>query len=344
MHERAITLEGTQGPILGILAEPEGRCNAAVLIVAGQPQTRVGAHRMFVDLARGLAAQGVASLRFDCGGWGDSPGDAGAFEASAPDIARAAAFLARSLNSDAPLWIWGLCDGASAAVLALPAVREAGVSPAALCLVNPWVRSEASLGDAMIRTYYARRILSGEFWGRLLTGKVPLRNLFADPARHLAAKLCGGRSRAKDGAGVGASTGAGDDPPQAQAQAQTQTPALAPAHGQGQAQSEAQAPAPISGTIAPTPPVAEPPRSEPDLPSQLLAQLAAYRGTVLTVLSGNDLTAGETESLMSRDKRWRKRLDRKGAILRVAGADHTFSQPAHWASVIDWMARKAAAA
>ncbi|MFO1197176.1 MAG: alpha/beta hydrolase [Burkholderiaceae bacterium] len=320
MHERAITLEGTQGPILGILAEPEGRCNAAVLIVAGQPQTRVGAHRMFVDLARGLAAQGVASLRFDCGGWGDSPGDAGAFEASAPDIARAAAFLARSLNSDAPLWIWGLCDGASAAVLALPAVREAGVSPAALCLVNPWVRSEASLGDAMIRTYYARRILSGEFWGRLLTGKVPLRNLFADPARHLAAKLFGGRSRASVGAGADAGTVAGDDPAQAQRPAQAQAP------------------------TAPTPPVAAPSRSEPDLPSQLLAQLAAYRGTVLTVLSGNDLTAGETESLMSRDKRWRKRLDRKGAILRVAGADHTFSQPAHWASVVDWMARKAAAA
>lgn len=344
MHERAITLEGTQGPILGILAEPEGRCNAAVLIVAGQPQTRVGAHRMFVDLARGLAAQGVASLRFDCGGWGDSPGDAGAFEASAPDIARAAAFLARSLNSDAPLWIWGLCDGASAAVLALPAVREAGVSPAALCLVNPWVRSEASLGDAMIRTYYARRILSGEFWGRLLTGKVPLRNLFADPARHLAAKLFGGKSRTSVGAGADAGTGAGtgvDAGVDAGAGADARAAAAAAA---AVAADAGAGPAPAIAPTASNSPVAAPPRSEPDLPSQLLAQLAAYRGTVLTVLSGNDLTAGETESLMSRDKRWRKRLDRKGAILRVAGADHTFSQPVHWASVIDWMARKAAAA
>jgi hypothetical protein len=155
----------------------------------------------------------------------------------------------------------------------------------------------------MIRTYYARRILSGEFWGRLLTGKVPLRNLLVDPARHLAAKLRGGRSDAGE-ASTAADTG--------------------------------DAAAAASGTPAA--------RAEPDLPAQLLEQLAAYRGTLLTVLSGNDLTAGETESRLARDKRWRKRLDRKGAILRVPGADHTFSQPAHWAAVVDWMARKAAAA
>jgi hypothetical protein len=79
-----------------------------------------------------------------------------------------------------------------------------------------------------------------------------------------------------------------------------------------------------------------------DLPGAMLAELERYRGRVLTVLSGNDLTAGETESLMKRSRAWRRRLERSGAILRVPGADHTFSQPEHWATVMDWMARQAA--
>ena len=168
-----------------MLTEPHGTSHAAVLIVAGQPQTRVGSHRMFTDLARMLASDGVSSLRFDVGGWGDSPGEPLPFESSDLDVMAALVQLSDELRAPSRLWVLGLCDGASAAVLALPALRAVGVEPAALCLLNPWVRTEASLSEAMVRTYYAKRIFQKEFWGRLLTGKVSVGSLIREPLRHL---------------------------------------------------------------------------------------------------------------------------------------------------------------
>jgi acetyl esterase/lipase len=230
----------------------------------------------------------VSSLRFDIGGWGDSPGEPQPFESSDLDIMAALVQLSDELQAPSRLWVLGLCDGASAAVLALPALRAVGAEPAALCLLNPWVRTDASLSDAMVRTYYAKRIFQKEFWGRLLTGKVSAASLIREPLRHLTRRFgAGGR-------------GAGDSRTE----------------------------------VAPD-------ARAPDLPTQLIEELGRYQGRVLTVLSGNDLTAGETESLMKRDKRWRKRLDRKGEILRVAGADHTFSEPSQWAQVARWLAERA---
>lgn len=287
--EQAMVLQGSQGPMVGILARPRSEFRTAVLIVAGQPQTRVGAHRMFTDLARRLAERGVASLRFDIGGWGDSPGEPLAFERSGGDITLAASALRAACPASSRLWLWGLCDGASAAILALPALRAAGIHPAALCLVNPWVRSEASLADAMVRTYYLKRLVQGEFWSRLLSGRIPIENLLREPLRHLKARF-----------------------------------------GAARTSGEARSAEPSVGSSAPT-----------DLPSQLLRCLSEYRGDVYTVLSGNDLTAAETDALMARDKRWRKRLDRRAALLRVPNADHTFSNPDHWAHVSDWIAERA---
>jgi exosortase A-associated hydrolase 1 len=322
--ERAVILAGTQGPMVGVFAEPRGSAHAAVLMVAGQPQTRVGSHRMFVDLARGLAVRGIASLRFDCGGWGDSPGDPLPFEQSDGDIAAAAAALSKMMHSRRPVWLWGLCDGASAAVLALPVLREAGIEPDALVLVNPWVRSEASLGEAMVRTYYARRLFQREFWGRLLTGKVSLGNLVVEPARHLTARFRRkSRSAAASPAGPGGISGGADA-------------TTVPREVSDGADTVVAAAATTAQVTAPAPAMVH------DLPAAMLAELECFRGRVLTVLSGNDLTAGETESLMKRSRAWRRRLQRSGTILRVPGADHTFSQPEHWATVMDWMAQVAA--
>lgn len=308
--DRVVEMAGAQGPLFGVLCEPAGEARAAVLIVAGQPQTRVGSHRMFTDLARMLASMGVTSLRFDVGGWGDSPGEALPFEASDRDIAAAAARLRGEVRALAPLWVLGLCDGASAAVLALPALRAAGATVDALVLINPWVRSEASLADAMVRTYYAKRLFQPEFWARLLTGKVSAANLLREPLRHLLARFGakGPSVPPSELADAGASANAGVG-------ATASTGADSAMHGSA-----------IPG---------------PDLPTQLLTQLERYDGEVLTVLSGDDLTAGETESLIARDRRWRKRLEQDGEILRVAGADHTFSQPAQWAQVARWIAERA---
>ncbi len=304
---------GLQGPLVGIVTRPLAALDRspAVLIVAGQPQTRIGAHRMFVTLARALAARGTASLRFDCGGWGDSPGEACPFEESVDDIVVAAAALrdqgvsppqaTRHGAGNRPWVLLGLCDGASAAVLALDQLQAAGLAPAALCLINPWVRGEAESSqavqaEAMLASYYRRQLLDLGAWRRLLTGRIGPASLL-EPLRRWR------RSR-----------------PEAR------KPAGAEPHA---ARSHASA-------------AADPPPGT-DLPERLLASLLRHPVPVWTVLSGNDLTAAETEARMRRDRRWRQRLQAAPSVLlRVPAADHTFTGAGQWHHVIEWIAARCA--
>jgi len=280
----ALTIPAGQGPLVGVLTIPSGDAQAAVLIVPGQPQTRVGSHRMFVTLATGLQARGIASLRVDLAGWGDSAGRPGPFETGASDIVAAAQALQARLPA-VPLWLYGLCDGASALVLALPALHRARLAVRGVCLLNPWVRSEASLAGAMIDGYYRRRLLDPALWRRLVRGQVPLRHLVAEPLRHLSVRLAARRRSP--------TAGRGDD-------------------------------------------------GRRSLPQALIDALEPYGGEVLTLLAGADLTAAETDALMTADPRWRTRLDRPGRLLRLPGADHTLSDAAAEAAAIEWLAARIA--
>jgi len=66
--------------------------------------------------------------------------------------------------------LWGLCDGASAALLYLHESPDARVQ--GLVLLNPWVRSEASLARTHVKHYYLQRLLQREFWRKLFSGRV----------------------------------------------------------------------------------------------------------------------------------------------------------------------------
>jgi len=66
--------------------------------------------------------------------------------------------------------LWGLCDGASAALLYCHETHDPRVS--GLCLLNPWVRSETSLARTQVKHYYTQRLRQKEFWLKLLSGKV----------------------------------------------------------------------------------------------------------------------------------------------------------------------------
>jgi hypothetical protein len=158
------------------------------------------------------------------------------------------------------------------------------MAPDAVCLINPWVRTESSRADALLKTYYWRRLLTPGFWKRLLTGRVALAS-FLEPIRSW----------------------------QAVRSWRTAQRAEAPS-------SEA-----FGG----------------DLPSQLLGCLRQFDGQIWTVLSGNDLTAAETDSLVNRDEGWRRLLQAPAvSLLRVAGADHTFTDEAHWSKTIEWLVER----
>ncbi|WP_296443774.1 hydrolase 1, exosortase A system-associated [Rhodoferax sp. UBA5149] len=161
--------------LLGILAKPEIPSEVGVVVIVGGPQYRVGSHRQFVLLSRTLAAAGYAVLRFDYRGMGDSEGEPRNFEAVSADIAAAIDALQQRLPAIKQMVLWGLCDGASAALLYCHETHDPRVS--GLCLLNPWVRSETSLARTQVKHYYTRRLRQKEFWTKLLHGGVTLQAL-----------------------------------------------------------------------------------------------------------------------------------------------------------------------
>ena len=156
--------------LLGILTKPETPADTGVIVLVGGPQYRVGSHRQFVLLSRALAAAGYAVLRFDYRGMGDSTGEPHTFENVNEDIAAAISALQMAAPTVQNVAFWGLCDGASAALLYCHATQDVRVK--GLCLLNPWVRSEASLAKTQVKHYYTQRLRQKEFWLKLLSGKV----------------------------------------------------------------------------------------------------------------------------------------------------------------------------
>lgn len=156
--------------LLGILARPETPAQTGVVVIVGGPQYRVGSHRQFVLLSRALAAAGYAVLRFDCRGMGDSKGDQRDFEAVSADIGAAIDEIHERVPSINNVVLWGLCDAAAAALLYCHDTQDPRVK--GLCLLNPWVRSEASLARTQVKHYYLQRLQQKEFWLKLLRGGV----------------------------------------------------------------------------------------------------------------------------------------------------------------------------
>ena len=96
--ESPVVFECKGQQVVGMLHLPEGRGRfPTALLLHGFTGTKTEAHRMFVKLARALAEHGVASLRFDYRGSGDSAGN---FEdmtirSEVADSVEAIRFLAR---------------------------------------------------------------------------------------------------------------------------------------------------------------------------------------------------------------------------------------------------------
>lgn len=170
--EEAVPFACAGDMLMGILTRPEAPAQTGVVVVVGGPQYRVGSHRQFVLLSRELAAAGYPVLRFDFRGMGDSEGDPRNFLDTGADIAAAIGALQLTVPTVSHVALWGLCDGASAALLYCFDTMDTRVS--ALCLVNPWVRSETSLARAHVKHYYLQRLMRAEFWIKLLRGGVKL--------------------------------------------------------------------------------------------------------------------------------------------------------------------------
>lgn len=154
--------------LIGIVAQPHHQCiHIGVLIVVGGPQYRAGSHRQFTLLARDLANNGIANLRFDYRGMGDSEGDQCTFDRVDADIKTAIDCLMQHRPELTSVVIWGLCDAASAALIY--AHRDLRVS--GLILLNPWVHTEEAAARVRLTQYYSKRLLQRSFWIKLFSGR-----------------------------------------------------------------------------------------------------------------------------------------------------------------------------
>jgi exosortase A-associated hydrolase 1 len=171
--ESAVSFGCEGDALVGILHVPAATAEIGIVVVVGGPQYRCGSHRQFVLLARSLAEAGFAALRFDVRGMGDSDGEPRTFEQVAPDIGVAIDALLRHQPQLTGVVLWGLCDGASAALLYLDGHTDPRVI--ALCLVNPWVRSQSGLARTHLKHYYLRRLGQRDFWSKLANGRVGLK-------------------------------------------------------------------------------------------------------------------------------------------------------------------------
>ncbi len=167
VNEKPFVFECRGEQLIGILHQPEKAVRTGVLIVVGGPQYRVGSHRQFILLARFLAESGYPVLRFDYRAMGDSEGGGVDFEGVDDDIGTAIDQFYKQVPDMTGVVIWGLCDAASAAIFY--AHKDSRVK--GLVLLNPWVRTESGEAKAYIKHYYLARLLSGDFWKKLLSGQ-----------------------------------------------------------------------------------------------------------------------------------------------------------------------------
>lgn len=166
ISERAVMIGDP--PLVGILTEPSmGRDEErpAFLLANAGILHRVGPSRLNVVVARALAARGFVALRFDFSGLGDSPhrrGPGTFDERSVGEMREAMDWLQALRLADrfVPLGLCSCADVAFAA--ALEDTRVVGL---------------VSLDGLAYRTWktwarrYAPRLLRGESWMNLLTGR-----------------------------------------------------------------------------------------------------------------------------------------------------------------------------
>ncbi len=160
--ERGLVFARGDERLVGVLSLPDDARDIAVLILVGGPQYRVGSHRQFTLLARDLARQGYASLRFDYAGMGDSEGERARFDAVQADVDAALAALRAAAPGVRRVVLFGLCDAASMALL--HAHGKPGI--AGLALLNPWVHEGEYLPEVRLSRYRSQ-FAAVRHWRRL---------------------------------------------------------------------------------------------------------------------------------------------------------------------------------
>ena len=166
ISEMPLVMKCGDDALVGVVHVPSNPGSVGVLVLVGGPQYRVGSHRQFVLLGRALAQAGFPVLRFDHRGIGDSSGEPRSFQDLSDDVECAIDVFLETCPQVKHVYIWGLCDAASAA--SLYAQKDPRVT--GLVLLNPWVRSEGGFTRSFLMHYYLERLFDYRVWMNELKG------------------------------------------------------------------------------------------------------------------------------------------------------------------------------
>lgn len=168
--ESVVQFKVEEKRLYGILHTPENPVAGLpmVLMIVGGPQTRVGSHRSYVQIARGLCASGATVFRFDYRGIGDADGDWVGYNFAETSILSAIKYLENKFPENKQTVLWALCDGAAACLVF---GSRLGNNVSGMILCNPYVHNMGNKAESLIRYYYLRRILDKEFWNKLIQFK-----------------------------------------------------------------------------------------------------------------------------------------------------------------------------
>ncbi len=217
LRERPVFVDGPSGPLFGILTEPlAGRRELTGLLLNAGPQRRTGPNRMWVEIARRWAAQGVSTLRLDLAGIGDSEGDptvlarvAEFYKPTYAEQARAAIEMLAERGLPQRFVTLGLCAGSywsSQAALADERV-------AAVVMLNPRTLVFDEWRHSVKHTRRVKeRMFLRSTWRKVIRGEIKLaRHL--ELGRRLVTQAAAAPIRARErGATFGPGRGAAGEP------------------------------------------------------------------------------------------------------------------------------------
>jgi dienelactone hydrolase len=195
--EEAVHIPSGDGTLFGIWSEPEGeRLPLTVIALHGWGGYRIGPHRIQVKLCRRLADAGIASLRFDLRGRGDSTGEQSfATLDTMIEDARSAITYARSRAPEDDLTLWGICSGGNVAIGAATLAED--VPHLILLSTLPFMPQKRAT-EKIARTKahagtYVRKLFRAATWRKLFSGAVNFGSVKKALFGHYAGPAEGGR-------------------------------------------------------------------------------------------------------------------------------------------------------
>lgn len=166
--EVPVTFECEGETLIGVVHVPDelpAASRGVLAMPAGGPQYRGGCCRQLLFLGRRLAAAGTPVMRFDYRGIGDGSGDFVGFTDTEADIRAAIDTFRATVPGLSEIVLWGGCDAASASMI--HAWKLPGVT--GLALGNPYVHTEETGEQAMVKHYYLQRLREPVFWKKVFS-------------------------------------------------------------------------------------------------------------------------------------------------------------------------------